>query len=41
MKAAEVTLSLEDAPDKREQTLVRVDSGGGSLKDINGLLEHR
>ncbi len=39
MKAAEVTLSLEDAPDKRERTLVRVDSGGGSLKDINGLLE--
>ncbi len=39
IKAAEATLGLEDAPDKRGQTVVRVDSGGGSLQDINGLLE--
>lgn len=39
MTAAEVTLGLEDAPEKRQRTLVRVDSGGGSLKDINWLLQ--
>jgi hypothetical protein len=39
MRAAEATLKLENAPVQREQTLVRVDSGGGSLKDINWLLE--
>lgn len=39
MRAAETTLGLEDEPDKRGRTIVRVDSGGGSLQDINGLLE--
>ncbi len=39
MRAAETTLGLEDDPDKRGRTVVRVDSGGGSLNDLNGLLE--
>ncbi len=39
MRAAEATLELENAPAQRGQTLLRVDSGGGSLKDINWLLE--
>ncbi len=39
MTDAETTLELEEALEKRQRTLVRVDSGGGSLKDINGLLQ--
>jgi len=35
--AAEHTLELD--PDKRARTIVRIDGGGGSLEDINGLLE--
>jgi len=31
-------IEIEQAPEKRARTLVRVDSGGGSLKDINWLL---
>lgn len=36
MLAAERTLHLDE--DKRSQTIVRVDAGGGSLEDINWLL---
>src|SRR5438876_2750585 len=36
MLAAEETLQLDE--DKRRQTLVRVDAGGGSLGDVNWLL---
>ncbi len=36
MQAAEKTLQLEEA--KRSRTIIRVDSGGGSLDDINWLL---
>lgn len=34
--AAEETLQLDE--DKRRQTIVRVDAGGGSLDDVNWLL---
>jgi hypothetical protein len=34
--AAEATLQLDE--DKRRRTIVRVDAGGGSLKDVNWLL---
>jgi hypothetical protein len=37
MEAAETTLELDEA--KRARTIVRVDAGGGSLDDINWLLE--
>jgi hypothetical protein len=36
MQAAEETLQLDEA--KRSRTIVRVDSGGGSLDDVNWLL---
>ncbi len=36
MQAAENTLQLDAA--KRARTIVRLDAGGGSLGDINGLL---
>ncbi|MEO1391124.1 MAG: hypothetical protein AAFV85_27645 [Cyanobacteria bacterium J06634_6] len=35
MRATEQTLALEDDAAKRARTLVRVDSGGGSRKDID------
>ena len=38
LKAAETTLKIEHSAEKRARTLVRVDSGGGSLKDINWML---
>jgi hypothetical protein len=38
LQAAEQTLGIDQAPEKRARTLVRVDSGGGSLDDINWLL---
>jgi hypothetical protein len=38
MLAAEETLQLDE--DKRRQTIVRVDAGGGSLDDVNWLLAH-
>jgi hypothetical protein len=37
MMAAEQTLQLDE--DKRRRTIVRVDAGGGSLDDVNWLLE--
>jgi len=37
--AAERTLDLDGDPAKRAHTIVRVDGGGGSVEDINGLLE--
>jgi hypothetical protein len=37
MEAAEVTLELDAA--KRARTIVRIDAGGGSLDDVNWLLE--
>ena len=37
MEAAEVTLELDAA--KRARTIVRIDAGGGSLDDMNWLLE--
>jgi hypothetical protein len=37
MEAAETTLELDEAT--RARTIVRVDAGGGSLDDINWLLE--
>jgi hypothetical protein len=37
MEAAEMTLELDQA--KRARTMVRVDAGGGSLGDLNWLLE--
>ena len=39
MQAAETTLQLDQDPDKRQRTLVRLDAGGGSLDDVNWLLE--
>lgn len=38
LQAAEKTLELEQSPQHRARTLVRVDSGGGSLKEINWML---
>ena len=38
LQATEETLKTAHAPEKRARTLVRVDSGGGSLKDINWML---
>ena len=38
LAASEQTLGLNQSPDKRARTLVRVDSGGGSLEDINWML---
>lgn len=38
MSATEQTLDIEQAAEKRARTLVRVDSGGGSHKDIDWLL---
>jgi len=37
--AAERTLDLDQGPAKRARTIVRIDGGGGSVEDINGLLE--
>ncbi|MDQ2830203.1 MAG: hypothetical protein M3Y74_14310 [Chloroflexota bacterium] len=37
--AAERTLDLDGDPAKRARTIVRIDGGGGSVADINGLLE--
>jgi len=37
--AAERTLDLGGDPTKRARTIVRIDGGGGSVEDINGLLE--
>ena len=37
--AAERTLDLDGDPAKRARTIVRIDGGGGSVEDINGLLE--
>lgn len=37
VKAAEETLSLDET--KRQRTVLRLDAGGGSLKDVNWLLE--
>ncbi len=37
--AAERTLDLDGDPAKRAHTIVRVDGGGGSVEDINGLQE--
>lgn len=37
VEAAEITLDL--TPEKRQRTLLRIDSGGGSVDDINWLLE--
>jgi hypothetical protein len=37
VKAAEETLLLDEA--KRRRTVLRIDAGGGSLKDVNWLLE--
>lgn len=38
LQATEQTLELAQSPKKRARTLVRVDSGGGCLKDINWML---
>jgi hypothetical protein len=38
LQAAEQTLGIDQAPEQRARTLIRVDSGGGSLDDINWLL---
>jgi hypothetical protein len=38
LQAAEQTLEIDQAFEKRARTLIRVDSGGGSLDDINWLL---
>ncbi len=38
LKASEQTLGLNQSPEKRTRTLVRVDSRGGSLEDINWML---
>ena len=38
LQASEKTLQIEHSAEKRARTLVRVDSGGGSLKDINWML---
>ena len=37
LKAAEKTLELK--PEQRKRTLIRLDSGGGSLDDVNWMLE--
>jgi hypothetical protein len=39
IEAAETTLELDEA--KRKRTIVRVDSGGGSVDDINWLLDKK
>jgi hypothetical protein len=38
LQATEKTLDLDQAPEKRSRTLIRVDSGGGSRDDINWML---
>ena len=38
LQAAEKTLGLDQSPEKRARTLIRVDSGGGSRDDINWML---
>lgn len=38
VQAAEQTLAVAQLPQRRARTLVRVDSGGGSLKDVKWLL---
>ena len=38
MSATEQTLEIDQSAEKRARTLVRVDSGGGSRKDIDWLL---
>lgn len=38
LQATEQTLGIANSDQKRARTLVRVDSGGGSLKDINWML---
>lgn len=38
LQATEQTLGIEQSPEQRARTLVRVDSGGGSLKDVNWML---
>ena len=38
LAASEQTLAIDQSPEKRAQTLVRVDSGGGSRADINWML---
>ena len=37
VQAAEETLQLD--PAKRARTILRIDAGGGSLKDVNWLLQ--
>lgn len=39
VSAAEATLELSQGRTKRQRTLIRVDGGGGSLKQVNGLLK--
>ncbi len=38
MQSTEQTLGLDQAPEKRVRTLVRIDSGGGTQADVNWLL---
>ncbi|MGC1308505.1 MAG: hypothetical protein WA885_14870 [Phormidesmis sp.] len=38
LSASEQTLAVAHSPERRARTLVRVDSGGGSLSDINWML---
>jgi hypothetical protein len=38
VQATEQTLELDE--DKRRRTVWRIDAGGGSVADVNGLLEH-
>ncbi len=40
VEAAEKTLGLDQDEDKRQRTILRVDSGGGSVDDINWVLQH-
>jgi hypothetical protein len=39
VEAAEKTLGLDQDEDKRQRTILRVDSGGGSVDDINWVLQ--
>jgi hypothetical protein len=39
MQAAEKTLGLDTQPRRRQRTIVRIDAGGGSVADINWLLQ--
>jgi hypothetical protein len=39
VEAAEEVLSLREAPERRRRTILRVDAGGGTLAQVNWLLE--